>query len=280
MDVSVVIACKNEARYLGTMLDSLARQSFDGSWEVIVADNGSTDDTRAVAESYATALPRLVVLDASAEPGYATARNQGVSQARGGKILFVDGDDEVNERYVAAMAAALDAEELVCARVGFERLNPPWVPEIWPNRWQQDRPLDDFGFLPFAGSGTLGVRRKLFDEIEGFRHGGRPSQFEECDFCWRIQLAGHPPPTIVPDAVLHYRLPGTMKGMYRRGRNYARGQLVLRQAYAAHGMPPLRRVTLRDVAGAARRARRRPDLARTAQVLGRYVGQRSWDGVG
>jgi hypothetical protein len=71
-----------------------------------------------------------------------------------------------------------------------------------------------------------------------------------------------------------------MKGMYRRGRNYARGQIVLRRAYAGHGMPPLRRVTLRDVAGAARRIRRRPDLARAAQVLGRFVGQRSWEGAG
>jgi GT2 family glycosyltransferase len=174
------------------------------------------------------------------------------------------------------MASALDRAELVCARLGFDRLNPSWVTSVWPERWQQDRPLDDFGFLPFAGSGTLGVRRSLFDEMGGFRHGGRPSQFEECDLCWRIQRAGHAGPVVVPDAVLHYRLPQTMKGMYRRGRNYARGQAALRYVYGPLGMPPLRRVTARHVLGAARRTRSRRDLALAAQIVGRLVGQRDW----
>jgi len=69
VDLSVVIACKNEARYIGTMLDSLARQSWHGSWEVVVADNGSTDSTLAVVESYRGRLQALRVVDASAQPG-------------------------------------------------------------------------------------------------------------------------------------------------------------------------------------------------------------------
>ena len=275
IDLSVVIACKNEAERVGTMLESLGRQTWDGSWETVVADNGSTDATRAVAESYADSLPRLLVVDASARSGCAYARNLGVERASGSKIVFVDADDAVGDGYIAAMAAALDTAEIVCARIGFEAFNPPWLLDVWPTQWQQDHSLDVFGFLPFAGSGTIGIRRELFEKVGGFAlFNGKPSQFEEADLCWRIQLLGHSGPTLVTSAVLHYRLPGTLQGLYRRGRNYARGQLVLYDRYREHGMPQLQQVSFRDLAGSARRVRNKSDLARTAHVLGRLVGQR------
>lgn len=192
VEVSVVIACKNEERHLGTMLDSLAAQKWNGAWEVVVADNGSTDATRAVAESYRDRLPRLLVVDASEARGYALARNAGVRYASGSKLLFVDGDDAVNETYVEALARALDRTSLVCARIGFDRLNASWVVAIWPAPWQQEKPIGILGFLPFAGGGTLGIRRSLFEEVGGFRQRRPSSQFEEADLCWRIQLAGHP----------------------------------------------------------------------------------------
>ena len=270
---SVVIACKNEARRFSTMLESLTRQTFSGSWEVVVADNGSTDETLEVVESYASRLPRLVVVDASRERGYARARNLGVERARGQKLLFVDADDEVNDGYVAALAAALDKTGFVCARIGFERLNPPPVRAVWPARWQQDRPLDAFGFLPFAGGGTIGVRRPLFEEVGGFRQRRPSSQFEEADLCWRIQLAGHPAPVLVPEAILHYRLPTGLAATFRRGRNYARGRSTLYELYYTHGMPPRPGASLRDLFGAIRRARSRTGLLRAANVLGRCVGQ-------
>jgi glycosyltransferase involved in cell wall biosynthesis len=275
VEVSVVIACKNEERHLGTMLDSLAAQTWDGAWEVVVADNGSTDATRAVAESYRDRLPRLLVVDASEARGYALARNAGVQHASGSKLLFVDGDDAVNERYVGALAGALDEASLVCARIGFDRLNPAWVVAVWPSRWQQDEPLDLFGFLPFAGGGTIGIHRSVFDELGGFRQREVVSQFEEVDLCWRAQLAGHSGPTLVPEAVLEYRLPRRLTALYRRSRSYARGQLALHAVYGSRGMPEPRRTSIRDLAGAVRRTRSRAGLGRAASVLGRLAGQRA-----
>lgn len=78
MELSVVLACKYEARRLSTMLTSLTRQSWEGSWEVIVADNGSTR------------LPGLAVVDASAGRGAGYARNRGVEHSSGEKLLFLD----------------------------------------------------------------------------------------------------------------------------------------------------------------------------------------------
>jgi glycosyltransferase involved in cell wall biosynthesis len=273
VEVSVVIACKNEEHHVGTMLESLARQSWNGSWEVVVADNGSTDDTLEVVRSFRDRLPRLLVVDAAGARGYALARNAGVAQSSGSKLLFLDADDAVNEGYVGAMASALDDTGLVCARLGFDRLNAPWVVDIWPAPWQQDEPIGLLGFLPFAGGGTVGILRSLFEGLGGFRQRRPSSQFEEADLCWRAQLAGHRPPHVVQDAVLQYRLPTRLNELYRRGHNYARGQRTLYSLYAEHGMPRPPRASIRDVAGALRRTRSRRDLARTANTLGRFVGQ-------
>jgi glycosyltransferase involved in cell wall biosynthesis len=276
VDLSVVIACKNEERHLGSMLESLTRQTWAGRWEVVVSDNGSTDGTTRVARAYADRLPHLVVVDASGVAGAPGARNLGVERSAGAKLLFVDADDEVADGYVASMATALDTHVLVCARIGFDRLNPSWVLETWPARWQQDGPLTDLSFLPFAGAGTLGVSRPVFEELGGFRTFGQPpNTFEDADLCWRIQLAGHPAPVLVPDAVLHYRLPGSLTAKYHRSRNYTRGKLALHALYGDHGMPSPPRVSLRNVVGSARYIRKRQDMARTLAILGQLIGQRS-----
>jgi glycosyltransferase involved in cell wall biosynthesis len=273
VDLSVVIACKNEAHDLPAMLESLTRQRWAGSWEVVIADNGSTDSSASVAESFSDRLPRLVIVDAAERPGPGYARNHGVERSQGAKILFVDGDDEVGDGYLEAMAAALDDAHLVFARIELERLNPPWVRRVWSVPWQQTEPQDWLGFLGFAGSGTLGIRRSVFEAIGGFDCRPQHSQFEEADLCWRVQLAGYSGPVLVRDAVLHYRLPTELSAVFRRARSYARGHLALHDVYKEHGMPPPRRASLRDVAGSVRRIRSRPDLARAAQSLGRFVGQ-------
>ena len=273
VELSVVVACKNEAAHVPLLVESLSRQAWTGTWEVVFADNGSTDGTVAVLDRHWNDLPRPALVDASDRPGAAHARNKGVESSTGAKLVFVDADDVVADGYIAALAAALDRAPIACARVGFERLNPRWLREVWPRRWQHDGLLDYFGFLPFAGAGTLAMRRAIFEEAGGFD--SRYPTYEEADFCWRVQLAGHPPPVFVPEAVLEYRLPGGLKSMYRRSRDYARGELTLYQLYAAHGMPERRSATWRDLAGAIRRIRGRSGLARTAGVVGRLAGERA-----
>jgi glycosyltransferase involved in cell wall biosynthesis len=267
------MACKNEARHLSTMLTSLTRQSWEGNWEVIIADNGSTDDTRSIAESFSTRLPGLMVVDASARRGAAYARNRGVEHSSGGKLLFLDGDDEVGDGYVAAMANALDTHVLVSAQLELERLNPPWSLKVELDRTrggQQGALPAEFGFLPYAGGGAMGIRRTVFDEVGGFRL--QPT-FEEADLCWRVQLAGYPPPVFADGATLHYRLPDSLRSEYRRGRDYVRGQLALYELYRGRGMRSPHRVTLRHLAGALRRVGTMEGAALTAATLGRLIGQ-------
>src|SRR5690606_10578144 len=95
--ISVVIPARDAARWIDAQLGALACQEVPVPWEVVVADNGSTDDTVARAEAWADRLPVRVV-DASGRPGPNHARNQGTAAARGDLLLYCDADDVVQDR--------------------------------------------------------------------------------------------------------------------------------------------------------------------------------------
>lgn len=104
VDVSVVIPALNEADGIARQLRALDAQVFDSSWEVVVADNGSTDDTRSVVESFQSKHFLLRWIDASGRRGINHARNEGVAKSVGNRILLCDGDDEVEPGWLSALA--------------------------------------------------------------------------------------------------------------------------------------------------------------------------------
>src|SRR5918994_645327 len=85
--VSVVIPCYNQARFLGEAIESVLAQSYP-HFEVIVVDDGSTDNTSEVAASYAGV--RCIRQD---NQGLAGARNTGIRESKGSYLVFLDADD-------------------------------------------------------------------------------------------------------------------------------------------------------------------------------------------
>lgn len=91
--VSVVVPAFNAGRYLAAALDSVISQSLT-NLEVIVVDDGSTDETAAIAQRYATLDPRIRLYQRSGPSGKpAIARNDGIRLARGTMIALLDADD-------------------------------------------------------------------------------------------------------------------------------------------------------------------------------------------
>ncbi len=99
---SVVICTRNRARSLARTLESLivAAALTTEPWELIVVDNGSSDDTAATAESFASRLPVRLVSQPIA--GLSNARNAGVAAARGDYVLWTDDDVMVDPQWLAA----------------------------------------------------------------------------------------------------------------------------------------------------------------------------------
>src|SRR6266545_10527 len=107
MKLSVVVPCFNSAKTIAIQLEALANQTWSEPWEVIVADNGSTDSSVAIAESYKKRLPHLRIVDASDRRGAGHARNVGAAAAAGDLLAFCDADDEVAPGWLSAMGQAL-----------------------------------------------------------------------------------------------------------------------------------------------------------------------------
>jgi glycosyltransferase involved in cell wall biosynthesis len=233
-ELSVVMPMFNAEQFLHPALASLAAQRLYMHWEVIVADNGSTDGSRAIVEGYRDRFPSLTIIDASEPRGKSHAINAGVRASRGRSVVFFDADDVLAPGYLLAMSRALRAEEIVCARREIEGLNARRTWAIRPSS-QMNGPMNSFGFLPFGGGGTLGVTRRLFDELGGLDTS--IDTLEDVDFCWRAQLDAGARLAFVPAAVLHHRYRDNDRSVFRQTRKWGRDQAKLRQMYERRGMP-------------------------------------------
>jgi glycosyltransferase involved in cell wall biosynthesis len=229
MDLSVVMPCKNSAAVIGDQLAALAKQQWHRPWEVIVADNGSTDGTAAVVLKHKKQLPQLRWVDASRRPGAAHARNVGVAAARGEAIVFCDADDEVGNGWLAAMGNGLKRHDFVAARLDIEKLNPP---EIISNvNSPQNEGLQTVAYPPHLhhASGTsLGVKREVHYAVGGFDED--LPYLEDTDYCFRLQLCGiklH----FLPDAVVHYRFKDSHQALFNQARHWGQYNVLMYKRY-------------------------------------------------
>lgn len=107
MTVSVVIPVFNAARYLRECVDSVLAQTHR-DLDIVLVDDGSTDDSAAICDEYAAVDKRVRTLHL-ANGGVSEARNRGVEAARGLYVTFVDADDTLHPRCVEVMVNVLES---------------------------------------------------------------------------------------------------------------------------------------------------------------------------
>jgi glycosyltransferase involved in cell wall biosynthesis len=206
--ISVIIPVRNGADTIAEQLAALARQTFAGTWEVILADNGSTDRTQKIAEQWATRLPRLSVIDASGRPGSSFARNLGAASADGDFLAFCDADDVVVPEWLSSLAAAARDYDAVTGRQ-----EATYVNTVTVQGWRPPRRTHLHGtraFLPYAPSNNLGVWASVFDDTGGFNEDY--PQSHDVEWSWRAQLSSF---TLgfADGAVVHYRYRTSARGV-------------------------------------------------------------------
>lgn len=221
---TVVIPTYNAASMIGDQLAALVQQEGAPPFEVVVADNGSTDDLEAVIDAWQDRLPRLRRVDASRGRGVSVARNVGFEQATTDFVLVCDADDRVSPSWVAAMCVGLDEAPLVSGPVETTVLSgrsAAWVPidrrttgllETWEGR-------------TYGIGCNLGVRREVWEHVGGFDE-SYPAGAEEIDFAWRAWDLGYRF-AYVEGALLHYRIRTDLRGVLRQQFNSGRGTATL-----------------------------------------------------
>jgi glycosyltransferase involved in cell wall biosynthesis len=236
--VSVVLPLLNAAPVLDQQLQALAGQTYTGAWELVVADNGSTDASLDVVERWRERLPALRVVDASDRGGAAAARNLGAELARGDAIAFCDADDVVAPGWLAALSGALQHHDLVAGSHEHDALNPGGTAN-WHGRSFETGPPVAMDFRPFASGSNMAVSRAAFFQVGGFdeQFGRLGAAGEDVDLSWRLQGAGHRL-HFEPDAVVFYRHRHELRGVWRQYLQYGLADVWLYERFRGHGMRP------------------------------------------
>lgn len=126
--VSVVIPCFNQAPYLKEAVSSVIRQSYQ-NWEIIIVNDGSTDNSEDIAKECAATDSRIVYIS-QPNQGASTARNTGIKASKGKYILPLDGDDTIETDYLTKAVEYLEAHPecacFYCHANMFGSINQPW----------------------------------------------------------------------------------------------------------------------------------------------------------
>jgi len=158
--VSVVIDNHNYGRFLEATLDSVLAQVLDDvDVEIIVADDGSTDDSREILASYAPRVKSLL----QARQGQATAFNNGLAAATGDIVCLLDSDDVFLPGKLAAVLEAFKDPKVVCVQHFLHDTDVHLAPlprrfPAWPVRYT----LDDYaaGRTEFTATSGIAFRRE------------------------------------------------------------------------------------------------------------------------
>lgn len=231
-DISVIIPVRNGASTLAQQLEALAAADKPvAGFEVIVADNGSSDSTVDVARSFTDRLPLRIIT--VTHPGANAARNAAVKASTGRLLLFCDADDVVDAQWMARMGEALGAgSDLVVGYLDYRALNGA-DQLTWRGAWGAGTSVH-LGFLPAGHLCNLAVTRSLFDQLGGLDEsfiGGA----DDVDFCWRAQLAGARL-LYSPDAVVNYRFRPSLRAMARQEVGYGAAEAQLYKRFANNGV--------------------------------------------
>ena len=204
MKYSVVIATYNRAADLAQTLASLARLETPHPWEVVVADNNSTDGTRAVVLEAAATFPVPLLYVFERVAGRSAALNTAIANAGGDIIVTTDDDVRVEPEWLEQAGTALETFD--CDYVGGRVLpiwggpRPSWLPDSGGRLWAVIALLD-YGREPFelTTKMPLGVnmafRRSAFERVGGWdvrvgRKAGTLLGQEVREWCIRARAAG------------------------------------------------------------------------------------------
>jgi len=111
--VSVIVPCYNQACYLTEALQSVLEQTYQ-DWECIIVNDGSPDDTEAVAKAWCTKDSRFHYLKKE-NGGLSSARNAGIGISEGEYILPLDADDKIGKEFIKKVLSILQTDRTIMA---------------------------------------------------------------------------------------------------------------------------------------------------------------------
>jgi glucosyl-dolichyl phosphate glucuronosyltransferase len=223
MDITVILCTFNRNESLAKALASTAVQELPASvtWEVLVVDNNSTDQTRHVVEQFSQDHPGRYRYLFEPRQGKSYALNTAIRQAQGEVLAFIDDDVVAESAWLQNLTAHLRRGDCagIAGRILPEKsfVPPPWIPireryalaplaVFTPNL--EAGPLHD---SPFGAN--MAFHRRMFEKYGGFRNdlgpqpgGASPQKSEDSEFGQRVLTAGEKL-RYEPSAIVYHSVP-------------------------------------------------------------------------
>lgn len=223
--VSILMPAYNAMPYLTEALDDLLAQTM-GDFELVVVEDGSTDDTLATLRAYAARDGRLVILENEQNRGLVYSLNRGLERCRASLVARADADDRYApdrlERQVAFMDAHPDVGLLSCAVTKMTEDGRPFATTRWPTEDAHIR-LRELFENSFSHPGVM-FRADLVRAVGGYDPAFESA--EDCDLWARLRPHTHL--ANLPDPLVRYRVVSTSM-MRTRGAVGPRLGLAVRQ---------------------------------------------------
>ena len=220
--ITLIICTYNREKYIGPLLDSIAKNDYPTTdYEIVLVDNNCTDNTRGVCEQFATEHPEIAFRYVTEpEQGLSAARNKGIKEAKGEIIIYVDDDALVDADYIRIYAEHFSAHPETMAAGGpieplYETEEPKWMSPYtkalltaWMNYGDKVR---EYPNGRYPGGGNAAYRKEVFNKVGLFntelgRKGSALLASEEKDIFDKMHALGMQV-RYLPTPVLHHIIP-------------------------------------------------------------------------
>ncbi|MDP2867647.1 glycosyltransferase [Methyloversatilis sp.] len=204
--ISVVMPCYNAGPYLEQAVSS-ALDQINVRTEVVLVDDGSTDDSLTVAESLDARYPGRVTVLRSDRRGPYPARNLALKQARGTFVAFLDADDWWEPDALSKLLDAIRAADVDLAYCGWQNVgegveSKPYIPAAYE---QEDMAAHFVRTCPWPIHAAL-LKREVVDALGGFCE----ERFSSMDYHFWLRVYGRTERIVrVPEVLAYYRWHGS-----------------------------------------------------------------------
>jgi glucosyl-dolichyl phosphate glucuronosyltransferase len=191
MLLSVIIPTRNRAKYLKITLESIAKQTFPpAEFEVLVVDNGSTDNTREVTNSFKNEIRNLRYFYENT-PGLHVGRHKGLKESISTILVYADDDIEAFPTWLEGIYESFENNDIVL--VGgknlpkFESEPPAWIKKMWNQKMEYGNVLGYLSILDFGDEikeinpsyvygCNFSIRKDILKAARGFHPDGMPQE--------------------------------------------------------------------------------------------------------
>lgn len=211
--ISIIVPAHNESHYLPELIKSL-QQFLHLNYEVIVVDNGSTDDTQTIARELKV---KLIVLDKKCYPS--TARNAGVAQAQADTLIFLDADIVITQEWADEIQHLCNnntwpGKEFLIGDTYRTSKNPAWIEKYWFEPMSASK-------NNYLNGGNIITNKTTMQTLGGFNE--QLETGEDVDLSVRAKEAGIPVIFNKKLSVHHEGYPKNIKHFFRRERWHGKG---------------------------------------------------------